>query len=76
MATFKSFYNTDLDGYTFEICRGSCNGEEEQFEAWLAENYPGLSVDITLTGSEVLNDQGEDEFDGNSNMLWEEYCNS
>lgn len=71
----KLFFNeSELDGATFGIQDGTCGGDEEQFLSWLKMNYPGLDAEISLTGADLMDGNG-DVIEGEE-KLWEDFCDS
>ena len=55
---------------TYTIDTSACNGEENDFENWMNENYPEIETSQDLHSAYYV--------DGKltSDNFWEEYCNS
>jgi len=57
---------------------GTCNGEEEQFSAWMQNREPKLDIEIkntNLTGLFDENNNSVDEGEYFGYYPWDKYCN-
>lgn len=63
------------DKHDMVILDGNCDGMGEEYEEWLYDNYPEITVDLRMNVSGV----GGGLFDENGNQvenpLWDEFCN-
>ena len=58
------------------IALDSCNGEENQFLAWMKKNHPEIASSIENTDRGGLFEWGEEfqEWESIPDTFWDQYC--
>jgi len=68
----------ETENMEYVISAGSCNGEEEQFAAFVKKTYPKMNVSIENVYSSTFRDADGNDVDEQlffNGDLWEKYCN-